>query len=58
MARLETDLDTTLDWVAADHYNIGRPHVHAVVRGVTENGRSPNIASDYLRFGIAHRAKS
>jgi type IV secretory pathway VirD2 relaxase len=56
IARLEIDLDTTLDWVAADHYNTGHPHVHVVIRGVTEHGRSLNIAGDYLRFGIAHRA--
>lgn len=56
MARLEVDLDTTLDWVAADHYDTGMPHVHLVIRGTMEDGRALYIAGDYLRYGIAHRA--
>ena len=56
MARMELDLDTNLDWVAAEHYNTGRPHVHVMIRGVTETGRALNIAGDYLRFGIAYHA--
>jgi hypothetical protein len=32
MARMEQDLDTTLDWVAVDHYHTGHPHTHVVVR--------------------------
>jgi type IV secretory pathway VirD2 relaxase len=56
MARLETDLDTNLDWVAAEHYDTGRPHIHVVVRGAMEDGRILNIAGDYLRHGIGQRA--
>jgi type IV secretory pathway VirD2 relaxase len=56
MARLEADLDTNLDWVAAVHYDTGRPHVHVVVRGAMEDGRILNIAGDYLRHGIGQRA--
>jgi type IV secretory pathway VirD2 relaxase len=56
MARVETDLDTNLDWVAADHYDTGRPHVHVVVRGAMEDGRILNIAGDYLQHGIRQRA--
>jgi len=54
LARIEWDLDTILDWVAADHYDTGRPHVHVVIRGVTENGRALHIAGDYLNYGISH----
>jgi type IV secretory pathway VirD2 relaxase len=56
MARLETDLDTNLDWVAVDHYDTGRPHVHVVVRGAMEDGRILNIAGDYLQHGTRQRA--
>ncbi len=28
MARMEADLHTKLDWVAADHFNTGHPHTH------------------------------
>ena len=37
MARMEVDLGTTLDWAAAEHFDTGHPHVHVVVRGVTED---------------------
>jgi type IV secretory pathway VirD2 relaxase len=56
MARMEADLGTMLDWVAVDHHDTGHPHVHVVVRGVTEDGKILNIAGDYLSHGIRHRA--
>jgi type IV secretory pathway VirD2 relaxase len=56
MAQVEKDLGTTLDWVAVDHHDSGHPHVHIVVRGVTEDGKILNIAGDYLSNGIRHRA--
>jgi type IV secretory pathway VirD2 relaxase len=56
MAQMETDLGTTLDWVAVDHHDTGHPHVHVVIRGVTEDGKILNIAGDYLSYGIRHRA--
>ena len=56
MAQMEADLGTMLDWVAADHHDTGHPHVHVVVRGVTEAGKILNIAGDYLSHGIRHRA--
>ena len=56
MAQMEADLGTTLDWVAVDHHDTGHPHVHVVVRGVTEDGKILNIAGDYLSHGIRHRA--
>lgn len=56
MAQMEKDLETTLDWVAVDHHDTGHPHVHVVVRGVTEDGKTLNIAGDYIAHGIRHRA--
>ncbi len=56
MAQMEADLGTTLDWVAVDHHDTGHPHVHVVVRGITEDGKILNIAGDYLSHGIRHRA--
>jgi type IV secretory pathway VirD2 relaxase len=56
MAKMEADLGTTLDWVAVDHHDTGRPHVHVVVRGITEDGKTLNIAGDYIAHGIRHRA--
>ncbi len=56
MAKMEADLGTTLDWVAVDHHDTGHPHVHIVVRGITEDGKILNIAGDYISHGIRHRA--
>jgi type IV secretory pathway VirD2 relaxase len=53
---MEADLGATLGWVAVDHHDTGHPHVHIVVRGVTEEGKILNIAGDYLAHGIRHRA--
>lgn len=56
MAQMEIDLATMLDWVGVDHHDTGHPHVHIVLRGVTEDGKVLNIAGNYLSYGIRHRA--
>jgi type IV secretory pathway VirD2 relaxase len=56
MGQMEQDLDTTLDWVAVDHYNTGHPHTHVVVRGVTDDGKVLYIAGNYIAHGIRARA--
>ncbi|MEW9855083.1 DUF3363 domain-containing protein [Novosphingobium sp. M1R2S20] len=56
MARMEQDLATNLDWVAVDHFDTGHPHTHVLVRGVTEDGKTLNIAGDYIARGIRARA--
>ncbi len=56
MGQMEQDLDTTLDWVAVDHYNTGHPHSHVVVRGVTDDGKILYIAGNYIAHGIRARA--
>jgi len=38
MQRMERDLDTRLEWVAASHFNTDNPHVHIALRGVREDG--------------------
>ncbi len=56
MAQMAEDLNTSLDWVAVDHHDTGHPHVHILMRGVTEDGKVLNIAGDYLAHGIRYRA--
>ena len=56
MRQMETDLGTKLDWIAIDHYNTGHPHTHILLRGVTEDGKTLNIAGDYIAYGIRERA--
>ncbi len=56
MKQMETDLGTCLDWIAVDHHNTGHPHTHIIVRGVTDDGKTLNIAGDYIAYGIRERA--
>lgn len=56
MTQMEQDLGTKLDWVAADHFNTGHPHVHIVVRGKDERGHDLVIAREYITQGIRERA--
>ncbi len=56
MKQMEADLGTRLDWIAVDHHNTGRPHTHIVLRGVTDDGKTLNIAGDYIAYGIRERA--
>jgi type IV secretory pathway VirD2 relaxase len=56
MKQMEDDLGTRLDWIAVDHHNTGHPHTHIIVRGVTDDGKTLNIAGDYVAYGIRERA--
>ena len=56
MKQMEADLGTKLDWIAVDHHNTGHPHTHILVRGVTDDGKTLNIAGDYIAHGIRERA--
>jgi type IV secretory pathway VirD2 relaxase len=56
MRQMETDLGTKLDWIAVDHHNTGHPHTHILLRGITEDGKTLNIAGDYIAYGIRERA--
>ncbi|WBO24298.1 relaxase/mobilization nuclease RlxS [Sphingomonas abietis] len=56
MAQMEQDLDTKLDWVAADHFNTGHPHTHILVRGRDDLGKDLIIAREYLTQGMRERA--
>jgi type IV secretory pathway VirD2 relaxase len=56
MQQMETDLGTKLDWIAVDHHNTGHPHSHILMRGVTEDGKTLNIAGDYIAYGVRERA--
>lgn len=56
MRQMESDLASHLDWVAVDHHNTGHPHSHILLRGITDEGKTLNIAGDYIAYGIRHRA--
>lgn len=56
MQRMSTDLETRLDWVAADHWDTDNPHTHVVLRGRAANGQDLVIAPDYVAHGMRMRA--
>src|SRR6516165_6435016 len=56
MGQAERDLGTKLDWVAVDHWNTEHPHVHVIVRGVTDNEHDLVISRDYISQGLRARA--
>jgi len=57
MTRMETDLDTRLDWRAVEHWNTDNPHVHIIVRGVGEDGQNLVISRDYIGEGMRAQAR-
>jgi type IV secretory pathway VirD2 relaxase len=57
MQRMERDLGTQIEWVAAVHHNTEHPHVHIAVRGVDEEGRPLRLPRDYVRAGLRGRAE-
>jgi|CXWL01.1.fsa_nt_gi type IV secretory pathway VirD2 relaxase len=57
METVEADLGTRIDWIAAEHHDTGRPHVHLLVRGVRDDGRDLVIPRDYISHSFRHRAE-
>src|SRR5258708_5579514 len=55
-AQMERDHGTRVEWVAVDHWNTDNPHVHLLVRGVTDDGSDLVIARDYISRGLRSRA--
>src|ERR1700693_3907647 len=57
MQRMERDLGTQLEWVAAVHHNTEHPHVHIAVRGVDGKGMPLRLPREYIRAGMRERAE-
>jgi type IV secretory pathway VirD2 relaxase len=52
MMRMERDLGTKLEWMAATHFNTEHPHVHVALRGIRGDGSALELPRDYVRHGI------
>lgn len=50
--RMESDLGTSLEWVAVSHYNTEHPHIHIALRGVDGDGKPFKLDRDYIKHGI------
>lgn len=55
MTQVQTDLGTSLDWVAVDHWNTDNPHTHIVLRGKQQDDRDLVIAREYIGSGMRQR---
>jgi type IV secretory pathway VirD2 relaxase len=55
MGRMEEDLGTKLDWVAADHRDTAHPHTHIILRGKDDRGENLVIAPAYIQRGMRER---
>ncbi len=55
--QMEADLGTRFEWVGVDHWNTDNPHVHLLVRGVTDQGADLVMARDYISHGLRSRAE-
>ncbi|NQE65543.1 DUF3363 domain-containing protein [Caulobacter sp. RHG1] len=57
MDQAAEDLGVRLDWVAIDHWNTDNPHVHVLLRGVSEDGADLVIDKAYISRGLRERAE-
>jgi len=57
MSKMERDLETRLDWVAAYHYDTANPHTHIVIRGVRDDGKNLIIPREYISHGMRDAAE-
>jgi type IV secretory pathway VirD2 relaxase len=54
ISKMETDLGTRLEWVAAAHFNTEHPHIHIALRGAGAEGRPLRLSRDFITEGIRH----
>jgi type IV secretory pathway VirD2 relaxase/Arc/MetJ-type ribon-helix-helix transcriptional regulator len=52
LGKIEKDLGTDLEWVAAEHHNTEHPHVHVAIRGVRDSGETLRLSREYVQQGI------
>ena len=57
MKLVEKDLETSLTWTAAVHYDTDDVHAHVIVRGVNDRGEDLVIGQDYVKEGFRRRAQ-
>jgi type IV secretory pathway VirD2 relaxase len=57
IARMEAELDTTLQWTAAAHYNTEHPHVHVALRGIDSKGQPLKLDRNFIKHGIREIAE-
>ena len=57
VALLEGDLGTRLEWIAIEHFDTAHPHIHVMIRGRDEAGRTLYLPRAILSKGIRERSQ-
>jgi type IV secretory pathway VirD2 relaxase len=57
MVIVQNDFKTRLEWVAIDHHNTDHPHLHILIRGIDDRGKTLIIERDYLSHGFRHHSE-
>jgi type IV secretory pathway VirD2 relaxase len=57
MQIVENDFKTKLQWMAIDHHDTDHPHLHILIRGIDERGKTLVIEKDYLTHGFRHQSE-
>ena len=57
MSRMETDLNTSLEWAAVSHFNTEHPHVHIALRGQDKRGEEFRLDREYVSNGLRSMAQ-
>jgi type IV secretory pathway VirD2 relaxase len=57
LIQMEKDLKTKLEWAAIDHHNTDYLHVHILIRGRDDHGKTLIIEREYLSRTIRHRSE-
>jgi hypothetical protein len=52
LKQMEKDLRTELEWIAVEHHNTEHPHVHIVMRGVSDGEETLRLSREYVKQGI------
>ena len=52
MGRMESDLHTSLEWVAVSHFNTEHPHVHVALRGLDTKNAEFKLDREYVKSGL------
>lgn len=58
MQRIEARQAAPLDWIAADHHDTGRPHLHILLRDRTLDGGRLALARSDLNGGLRQEAEA
>lgn len=58
MAKVQSEMGTQLQWVAAIHTNTDHPHVHIALRGIRADGKPLTLDKEFIKSGFREFAQN